>query len=173
MAIAALGVELQRLRNAAREPLLTGMRLVWWRERLTSLSSGPLPAHPVLEALHDAGISLAALPAVDSETAAQRETVLFALASDRPADDALCVAAGAAYARARSGAETWRESKTEVRQLWKRAGRPAPFAFLPLAACKALHLSARQRQAGRDLPPPLVTARIDAAILLANLLRRI
>jgi phytoene synthase len=78
-----------------REPMISRIKLAWWREALERLDRGPAPAEPVLEALAEhvlpAGISGAALAAMEEGWAI--------LASP----EALTADELKAYARARGG----------------------------------------------------------------------
>lgn len=50
-ALFALDARLGEVVRTTREPLLGEMRLVWWRDALIALDTGPVPAEPVLAAL--------------------------------------------------------------------------------------------------------------------------
>ena len=53
-AIGAFGVEVARIREQVREPLLGHMRLRWWADALDGVWAGTPPHHPVAEALAEA-----------------------------------------------------------------------------------------------------------------------
>ena len=53
-AIGAFSVELARIREQVREPLLGHMRLRWWADALDGVWAGTPPHHPVAEALAEA-----------------------------------------------------------------------------------------------------------------------
>ena len=46
-----LDAALGRVISSGREPMLRQIKLVWWRDALQKLGSGPAPAEPVLQAL--------------------------------------------------------------------------------------------------------------------------
>lgn len=48
-----LDVALGRVVSGGSEPMLRQIKLVWWRDALQKLGSGPAPAEPVLQALSD------------------------------------------------------------------------------------------------------------------------
>ena len=52
-AVYAFGVEIARIRDAAREALPGEIRLQWWREALQGLRDGEAAAHPVAAALRE------------------------------------------------------------------------------------------------------------------------
>ena len=52
--LAAFNHELARIGETVREPMAGHIRLSWWREQLTAIYEGRLPAVPVAEALADA-----------------------------------------------------------------------------------------------------------------------
>ena len=53
-ALYAFNLELARIREVVREPLLGAMRLQWWREALQAALDGERTSHPVAVALADA-----------------------------------------------------------------------------------------------------------------------
>jgi phytoene synthase len=53
-AVFAFNLEVARLREIAREPLLAEMRLQWWRDTLDGVFAGRPPRHPVAIALAEA-----------------------------------------------------------------------------------------------------------------------
>jgi len=53
-ALYAFAVEIDRVRDAAREPMPGEIRLQWWREVLSGERDGEAAAHPVAAALRDA-----------------------------------------------------------------------------------------------------------------------
>lgn len=63
-ALFALDATLSKLTLGTREPLVAQMRLTWWYEALSALSTAPPPAQPILRALHDAQADGAALAAM-------------------------------------------------------------------------------------------------------------
>lgn len=77
-----------------REPMISRIKLAWWREALERLDRAPAPAEPVLQALAEH-----VLPAIGGEALAGMETGWAVLASPEPlTSDALT-----AYARDRGG----------------------------------------------------------------------
>lgn len=54
LALAALNLELARVREAVSEPLLGEIRLQWWRDAIAGIYAGEAAAHPVALALADA-----------------------------------------------------------------------------------------------------------------------
>ena len=54
LALLALGTELGRVREQAREPYMALMRLQWWRDAIDEAASGTPRAHPVCRALGEA-----------------------------------------------------------------------------------------------------------------------
>lgn len=96
-ALYAFNIELSRIRDLVREPLLGQIRLQWWTDALDAVYAGEPPAHPVAQAL---------APVVRSRGLQRRhfDAIIGARAQDfdsaAPADlDALL-----AYAEATSGA---------------------------------------------------------------------
>jgi phytoene synthase len=51
LALYAFNVELSRVRDLAREPMLGEMRLEWWSGQLAAIAAGDTPEHPVAVAL--------------------------------------------------------------------------------------------------------------------------
>ncbi len=49
--VLAFHAEIARIRETVSEPLLGDIRLQWWRDTLSSIAAGAVPAHPVAEAL--------------------------------------------------------------------------------------------------------------------------
>lgn len=60
-ALVALDRQLGEIIRTTTQPIVGQMRLTWWREALEKLGQGPVPAHPVLEAIAAADIHGAAL----------------------------------------------------------------------------------------------------------------
>jgi 15-cis-phytoene synthase len=56
IAVLALDQRLARIVGTGREPIISQMRLAWWRERLTSPSSGWPQGEPVLASLAQSGV---------------------------------------------------------------------------------------------------------------------
>jgi 15-cis-phytoene synthase len=131
LALYAFHIELRNIPGAVSEPPLGEIRLQWWREALQEIRDGKRPrAHPVVEALADAGladekfedaieraIDAAARPlygegftAIDDLTdwlATAEATFDGFAASLLGGDEALCAAAvkaGTTFALAREGA---------------------------------------------------------------------
>ena len=50
-ALYAFNIELARVRDTVREPMLGELRLQWWREALDGMYAGDTPEHPVAQAL--------------------------------------------------------------------------------------------------------------------------
>ena len=71
-ALLAFNLEIARVRDAVREPMLGQIRLQWWREALAEAAVGKPRRHDVLEALTDAGAPAALL----DEMLTARETEL-------------------------------------------------------------------------------------------------
>ena len=53
-ALYALNIELSRVRETVREPMMGQIRLQWWREAIADLYNGTVRGHQVLQALHPA-----------------------------------------------------------------------------------------------------------------------
>jgi phytoene synthase len=79
MALCAFNIELARIRDLAREPMLGEMRLEWWSGQLAAIAAGETPDHPVAIALA-AAIRRARLP--ESAFAAMIEARRFDLYDD-------------------------------------------------------------------------------------------
>jgi phytoene/squalene synthetase len=92
-ALIALNLEIARIRDAVREPMLGQIRLQWWREALAEATAGSPRRHDVLEGLAAAGVPT---PLLD-ELVDARETELAA-------EPPRTLAAFRAYASGTSGA---------------------------------------------------------------------
>ncbi len=143
LALYAFDVELRRIRQAAREPLIVAMRFQWWRDALTGLPE-VTKGHPVLIELAAAGVGtdalLAHVAARESGTEpAMAEGDLIALAArccGAPAGpNPIAAAAGVAIV---TGEVSF---LNEARRLW-RAERQARKAELP-AYLPATYVDAR------------------------------
>ena len=64
-ALFALDAALGRVVASTTEPMIGAMRLAWWREALEKLHQPPVPAEPVLQALHEAGLAGNAVQAAE------------------------------------------------------------------------------------------------------------
>ena len=51
LALYAFNIELARVRETVREPMLGELRLQWWRDALDGMYAGDTPEHPVAQAL--------------------------------------------------------------------------------------------------------------------------
>lgn len=58
IAMLALQLELANIRHQVTEPLLSQIRLTWWREQLSALQPSPSNLHPILQALAESGAAL-------------------------------------------------------------------------------------------------------------------
>ncbi|MSO64607.1 MAG: squalene/phytoene synthase family protein [Alphaproteobacteria bacterium] len=56
LALYAFNLELARIREMTREPLVGQIRLQWWRDALASLGGGSARPHPVMLALVESGL---------------------------------------------------------------------------------------------------------------------
>lgn len=79
LALYAFNIELARIRELAREPVLGEMRLEWWAGQLAAIAAGGTPDHPVGVALA-AAVRRARLP--DAALAAMIEARRFDLYDD-------------------------------------------------------------------------------------------
>lgn len=93
LALIAFNLEIARVRDAVREPMLGQIRLQWWREALAEAAAGRPRRHDVLEGLSGTGVP----PALMEEMLDGRETEL---APEPPAT----MADFCAYASGTSGA---------------------------------------------------------------------
>jgi phytoene synthase len=160
---------------AGREPMVSHLRLTWWREALEALDAGAPPAEPLLQALAahvlPAGISgaelarmeeaweilLSDLPLSDDEQgryAALRGGLLFDFSARLlGAPDFPVAAPGALWAlvdlaRHSSGRDTVRIPPAEPQRRWPRALRPLGM-LAALARRDSVRLGAPWEKQGR------------------------
>lgn len=180
----ALNAELARTALSAREPLVAGMRVQWWTDRLRAMADGPPPPNelltplweawgpdaarlaPLAEArLHDAAREPHASPAEVEAYAAATGGALMGHAAwaSGCADDAVrAQGTGAAIA-------AWLRARPALQPLGLGLALPDPPALAALAARARLHL-ATAAAARRRIPgsvAPVLFAGIGAGAALA------
>ena len=179
MALYAFNLELARIRESVREPMMGEMRLQWWREAIDGIHTGRIAARPVVRALAAASVG-EGLPRqlmhrlIDART---RDL------GDAPLDD---LAALREYAAATSGSlvelalhilgaadSTSREVGRDAGIAWAMAGliRAIPFhaaarrLYLPRALSAAAGLDVEALFAGRSSSElRAVVERLDAVV---------
>lgn len=167
LALYAFHLEVARIPELVREPILGRVRLQWWRETLDAVFAGSPPAHEVAAALARAVQSRGLGRGEFERMLAARE---FDLEPDPPED----MAALEAYVDATSGAlqslaldvlapgapPPVRESVRDVAMAWGLTGliRAVPFharmgrVYLPKSLLARESLSAADVRAGRAAP---------------------
>ena len=179
MALYAFNVELARVRESVREPMMGEMRLQWWREAIDGIQAGRIAARPVVRALAAASVG-EGLPRHLMHRLIDGRTQDLA---DAPPDD---LAALREYAAATSGSLVELAlhilGVTDPRTLevgrdagiaWAIAGliRAIPFhaaarrLYLPRALSAAAGLDIEALFAGRSSPElRAVVERLDAVV---------
>ncbi len=102
IALLAFNLDLSRIMDTAREPMLAELKLAWWRDRLSELWDGAeAPAHPVLQAFAEQGITTTVPVALLHEMIEARVTELYRNEGHTPETlEAYAIATGGALAEA-------------------------------------------------------------------------
>jgi phytoene synthase len=140
-ALYAFNLELARIRESVREPLLGRMRLQWWRETLAEVAAGQVRAHEV-------AMPLAAAIAEHKLDMALLERLIDAREQDMESDPPADLAALVDYARGTSGTLT--ELALEVLgrpdSAVREAGRALGIAWALIGLLRAVPFHAGQRR---------------------------
>jgi hypothetical protein len=143
-ALYAFDIELRRIPDVAKEPMIAAIRFQWWRDAVAALP-GTTRGHPVLDELAPAGLPVLALSIlVDARergsepaiTETEIVTLAARLCGAPPGDNPIAEAAGIAIAL---GNKTF---LAEARRLWRavRKARKAELpAYLPATFVDARH----------------------------------
>jgi NADH dehydrogenase [ubiquinone] 1 alpha subcomplex assembly factor 6 len=140
-ALYAFNLEIARIREAVREPMMGLIRLQWWRDALAEIGQGKVRAHevvrPLAQAIADCGLN----PALFERLIAARERDLD---PDPPPDLASLVD----YARNSSGAlsELALEVLGKPSPALREAGQAAGIAWSLIGLLRAVPFHASQRR---------------------------